>query len=158
MLLYSFPSLPPPPFFWGGGRGQGWERFGGKGGRGLFDGVKVKKRCTIDYGLRCWFISRVSDQIGVFLLYIMLEIHHSGREPLLSLGFFLSLCSFGWLSDSCLVGWLLCLFAYLGFVCFVCVLFLLLLLLFFVCSVSFREYPPPPPPTPLFFLLIFIII
>ena len=26
-------------------------------------------------------ISRVPDQIGVSLLYIMLEIHHSGREP-----------------------------------------------------------------------------
>ena len=26
-------------------------------------------------------ISRVSDQIGVSLLYIMLEIHHSGWEP-----------------------------------------------------------------------------
>ena len=26
-------------------------------------------------------ISRVSDQNGVSLLYIMLEIHHSGREP-----------------------------------------------------------------------------
>ena len=25
--------------------------------------------------------SRVSDQNGVSLLYIMLEIHHSGREP-----------------------------------------------------------------------------
>ena len=28
------------------------------------------------------FISKVPDQNGVFLLYIMLEIHHSGREPL----------------------------------------------------------------------------
>ena len=28
------------------------------------------------------YISRVSDQNGVSLLYIMLEIHHSGREPL----------------------------------------------------------------------------
>ena len=27
------------------------------------------------------YISRVSDQKGVSLLYIMLEIHHSGREP-----------------------------------------------------------------------------
>ena len=27
------------------------------------------------------FISRVPDQNGVSLLYIMLEIHHSGREP-----------------------------------------------------------------------------
>ena len=26
-------------------------------------------------------ISRVSNQNGVSLLYIMLEIHHSGREP-----------------------------------------------------------------------------
>ena len=26
------------------------------------------------------YISRVSDQNGVSLLYIMLEIHHSGRE------------------------------------------------------------------------------
>ena len=26
-------------------------------------------------------ISRVSDQNGVSLLYIVLEIHHSGREP-----------------------------------------------------------------------------
>ena len=26
-------------------------------------------------------ISRVSDQNGVSLLYIMLEIHHSGQEP-----------------------------------------------------------------------------
>ena len=34
--------------------------------------------------LRCWWdfcISRVSDQNGVSLQYIMLEIHHSGREP-----------------------------------------------------------------------------
>ena len=29
-------------------------------------------------------ISRVSDQNGVSLLYIMLEIHHSGREPSIS--------------------------------------------------------------------------
>ena len=28
-------------------------------------------------------ISRVSGQNGVSLLYIMLEIHHSGREPLI---------------------------------------------------------------------------
>ena len=28
-------------------------------------------------------ISRVSDQNGVSLLYIMLEIHHSGQEPLI---------------------------------------------------------------------------
>ena len=28
-------------------------------------------------------ISRVPDQNGVSLLYIMLEIHHSGREPLI---------------------------------------------------------------------------
>ena len=28
-------------------------------------------------------ISRVSDQNGAFLLYIMLEMHHSGREPLI---------------------------------------------------------------------------
>ena len=28
-------------------------------------------------------ISRVSDQNGVSLLYIMLEVHHSGREPLI---------------------------------------------------------------------------
>ena len=28
-------------------------------------------------------ISRVSNQNGVSLLYIMLEIHHSGREPLI---------------------------------------------------------------------------
>ena len=27
------------------------------------------------------YISRVSDQNGVSLLYIMLEIHHSGLEP-----------------------------------------------------------------------------
>ena len=32
-------------------------------------GVRIKKK------------SRVSDQNGVFLLYIMLEIHHSAREP-----------------------------------------------------------------------------
>ena len=33
--------------------------------------------------LKCnrWKISRVSNQNGVSLLYIMLEIHHSGREP-----------------------------------------------------------------------------
>ena len=42
-------------------------------------------RCSI---LSCSFvcclflyISRVSDQNGVSLLYIKLEIHHSGREP-----------------------------------------------------------------------------
>ena len=29
-------------------------------------------------------ISRVPDQNGVSLLYIMLEIHHSGREPSIS--------------------------------------------------------------------------
>ena len=29
----------------------------------------------------CDYISRVSNQIGVSLLYIMLKIHHSGREP-----------------------------------------------------------------------------
>ena len=29
-------------------------------------------------------ILRVSDQNGVSLLYIMLEIHHSGREPSIS--------------------------------------------------------------------------
>ena len=28
-------------------------------------------------------ISRVSDKNGVSLLYIMLEIHHSGQEPLI---------------------------------------------------------------------------
>ena len=27
------------------------------------------------------YISRVPDQNGVSLLYVMLEIHHSGREP-----------------------------------------------------------------------------
>ena len=27
------------------------------------------------------YISRVSDQNGVSVLFIMLEIHHSGREP-----------------------------------------------------------------------------
>ena len=27
------------------------------------------------------YISSVSDQNGISLLYIMLEIHHSGREP-----------------------------------------------------------------------------
>ena len=31
-------------------------------------------------------ISRVSDQNGVSLLYIMLEIHHSGREPSICTG------------------------------------------------------------------------
>ena len=30
------------------------------------------------------YISRVSDCNGVFLLYIMLEIHHSVREPSIS--------------------------------------------------------------------------
>ena len=29
------------------------------------------------------YILRVSDQNGVSLLYIMHEIHHSGREPLI---------------------------------------------------------------------------
>ena len=29
----------------------------------------------------CMHISRVSDQSGVSLVYIKLEIHHSGREP-----------------------------------------------------------------------------
>ena len=29
-------------------------------------------------------ITRVSDQNGVSLLYIMLEIHHSGQEPSIS--------------------------------------------------------------------------
>ena len=29
----------------------------------------------------CDYISRVSDQNGVSLLYIMIEIHHSGQEP-----------------------------------------------------------------------------
>ena len=33
----------------------------------------------------CTCISRVSNQNGVSLLYIMLEIHHSGREPSISL-------------------------------------------------------------------------
>ena len=31
-------------------------------------------------------ISRVSDQNGVSLLYIMLEVHHSGREPSICCG------------------------------------------------------------------------
>ena len=30
------------------------------------------------------YISRVPERNGVSLLYIMLEIHHSGREPLIS--------------------------------------------------------------------------
>ena len=34
--------------------------------------------------LSCAYISRVPDQNGVSLLYIMLEIHHSGREPSIS--------------------------------------------------------------------------
>ena len=29
----------------------------------------------------CVYILRVPDQNGVSLLYIMLEVHHSGREP-----------------------------------------------------------------------------
>ena len=29
----------------------------------------------------CMYVSRVSDLNGVSLLYIMLQIHHSGREP-----------------------------------------------------------------------------
>ena len=32
-------------------------------------------------GLGSGIKSRVSDQNGISLLYIMLEIHHSGREP-----------------------------------------------------------------------------
>ena len=33
------------------------------------------------------FISKVPDQNGVSVLYIMLEIHHSGREPSIYSGF-----------------------------------------------------------------------
>ena len=36
---------------------------------------------TITNVLHHTYISRISDQKGVSLLYIMLEIHHSGREP-----------------------------------------------------------------------------
>ena len=36
---------------------------------------------TFNFLVRCDYISRVPDQNGVSLLYIMLEIHHSGREP-----------------------------------------------------------------------------
>ena len=38
---------------------------------------------VVVWSLVCWtcFISRVSDQNGVSLLYVMLEIHHFGREP-----------------------------------------------------------------------------
>ena len=35
-------------------------------------------------------ISRVSDQNGVSLLYIMLEMHHSGRESSISFMFIMS--------------------------------------------------------------------
>ena len=41
-------------------------------------------------------ISRVPDQNGVSLLYIMLEIHHSGRKPLIC-SFLLISCVFKWL-------------------------------------------------------------
>ena len=41
--------------------------------------------CTILFELLVtvflYSLSRVSNQSGVSLLYIMLEIHHSGREP-----------------------------------------------------------------------------
>ena len=36
---------------------------------------------NVDGILALIYISRVSDQNGVYLLYIMLEIHHSGWEP-----------------------------------------------------------------------------
>ena len=39
-----------------------------------------------------FIISRVSDQNGVSLLYIMLEIHHSGREPSISCGIMMLFC------------------------------------------------------------------
>ena len=35
---------------------------------------------TLSWAL-CMDITRIPDQNGVSLLYIMLEIHHSGREP-----------------------------------------------------------------------------
>ena len=38
---------------------------------------------VVDFLFVCFFNnnSRVSDQNGVSLLFIMLDIHHSGREP-----------------------------------------------------------------------------
>ena len=44
-------------------------------------------RCDVRLFDCCWYFNfgiwRVSDQNGVSPLYIMLEIHHSGREPLI---------------------------------------------------------------------------
>ena len=37
-------------------------------------------------------VSRVSDQNGVSLLYIVLEIHHSGREPSICILAYMALC------------------------------------------------------------------
>ena len=39
--------------------------------------------CVVALWVASLHISRVSDQNGVSLLYIMLEIHHHGREPLI---------------------------------------------------------------------------
>ena len=42
--------------------------------------LKGKRHVRFEY-LSLKNISRISDQNGVSLLYIMLEIHHSGGEP-----------------------------------------------------------------------------
>ena len=43
-------------------------------------------------------ISRVSDQNGVCLLYIMLEIHHSGREPSICFCMYICICDVLWIN------------------------------------------------------------
>ena len=43
--------------------------------------VSVFQDDMVCVSLCCRMISSVSNQNGVFLLYIMLEIHHSGQEP-----------------------------------------------------------------------------
>ena len=57
--------------------------------------VRLKSAClSASHSLSlilCVCISRVSDQNGVSLLYIMLEIHHSGWEPSI---FFMHICVF----------------------------------------------------------------
>ena len=45
----------------------------------LHNSVKQKK--SVNYLVNIHYTSRVSNQNGVSLLYIMLEIHHSGPEP-----------------------------------------------------------------------------
>ena len=49
--------------------------------RASFSIIILKKVTICCSSSVCYNISRVSDQNGLSPLYIMLEIHHSGREP-----------------------------------------------------------------------------